>query len=162
MKKRVGIVLGGGISNGSLTANAKTRIQKALQLLRENKIQMLILSGKKSSSKRTEARLYYEYLVKNDVCKKSLLILEEKSEDTLGNAVCSKEIIVKKKLPKNIVVITSDYHLDRAIMLFKKIFGKGYHVTGIGSATPSSRFLALKEWLKKQIDKVRLAGMWRL
>ena len=49
MKKsdKIGIVLGGGISKENrIPYDSKTRIKKALKLLKKNKIHRLILSGK--------------------------------------------------------------------------------------------------------------------
>ena len=49
---KLGIVLGGGITKrGKIPLNAKTRIRKALKLLKNNTIQKLILSGNITVSK---------------------------------------------------------------------------------------------------------------
>lgn len=163
MKKSdgIGVVLGGGISKkNKLTYDPKTRIKKALQLLKNNQIQKLILSGKCSygNPKITEAKLYQEYLTKQGV-NRNKLILEEQSRDTIGNAIYSKKIILKQKLPKNIIVITSNYHLKRALMIFKHIFGKEYNITGVSSKPILLHVLLRKfnEWKKKEIDKLLLA-----
>ena len=163
MKKSdsIGVVLGGGISKrGKLLYDSKTRIKKELQLLKTNKVQKLILSGKCSygNRKTTEAKLYQEYLVKRGV-NRDKLILEEQSTDTIGNSVYSKKIIIKQKLPKNIVVVTSNYHLKRALMVFKHIFGKEFNITAVSSKPILLHVLLrkFKEWEKKEIDALLLA-----
>lgn len=164
MKKsdRIGVVLGGGTSSkrSRLPYDPKTRIKKALQLLKNNQIQKLILSGKCSygNPKTTEAKLYQEYLIKQGV-NKNKLILEEQSRDTIGNAVYSKKIIIKQKLPKTIIVITSNYHLKRALMIFKHIFGEEYKIIGVSSKPILLHVLlrSFNEWKKQEIDKLLLA-----
>ena len=129
-------------------------------LLKNNEIQKLILSGGCSygDSKKTEAKLFQEYLSKRRV-KKNILILEEQSRDTIGNAVYSKKTIIKQKLPKKIILITSNYHIKRALMIFKHIFGNGYNITGVSSKPilPHVLLRKLKEWEKKEIDELLLA-----
>ncbi len=45
--KPTGILLGGGITKqGKIPSDPKTRVKKALQLLKSNKISKLVLSGK--------------------------------------------------------------------------------------------------------------------
>jgi uncharacterized SAM-binding protein YcdF (DUF218 family) len=56
------------------------------------------------------------------------IYLEEKSLDTISNAVFSKEIVDRHKDWKNIFLLTSDYHMKRSLWLFKKIFDKPFHV----------------------------------
>ena len=158
MKKdyTIGILLGGGISNrGKLPYDPKTRAKKALKLFRQKKIQKLILSGKASNGNpvKTEAKLYLEYLMKKGVGRDSL-ILEEQSSDTITNAIYSKELILREKLPKKIILITSKHHLSRALMIFKHIFGKNFNINGVGSNSIISFLFInrLKELEKRVID----------
>ena len=162
MKKsdQIGIVLGGGISKrNKIPYDSKTRIRKALKLLKKNKIQKLILSGKCSYgvSKKTEAKLFQDFLIKRGINNNKLL-LEENSRDTIGNAVYSKKIVIKHKLPKNIVVITSNYHLSRALMIFKHVFGNEYNITGVSSRPILPHFFLkkFKEWEKKEVNRLLL------
>ena len=132
----IGVILGGGITNrGKTPRDALSRVKKGLKLFKAGKIDSFVLSGGKTSQKfpkLSEAKLFRDYLLKHKVPKKKI-ILEEQSHSTLGNAVFCKKLFVKKKLPKKITVVTSDYHLNRALRAFKHIFGKGYTIVGVKS-----------------------------
>ena len=90
--------------------------------------------------------------------RKSSLLLEEKSKDTIGNAVFSKDIVLKKKLGTDVVVITSNYHLRRALSIFRHVFGSGFIVTGKAShGYFLHRFrVILREWEEKQLETLLL------
>ncbi len=155
----VGIVLGGGISSDcKLSYDAQARIKKALRLLKDNRVQKLILTGRSSfiDREKTEAVVYADYLLKNEI-KRNQLILEEQARDTIGNAIYSKKIILKRNLPNIILIITSKYHLKRALLIFNHIFGTGYTIMGIGCSSSLFRFLSfVKELEKTELDQLLL------
>ncbi|HLC47302.1 MAG TPA: YdcF family protein [Candidatus Nanoarchaeia archaeon] len=155
----IGILLGGGISGKRrLPHDPKTRVEKAYHLLKEGYIQFLILSGRCSygNPELSEAKIYFDYLIEKGIPKERL-ILEEDSRDTVGNAVFSKKIFLKNKLPqKKIVLITSDYHMKRALMIFTHVFGNGYSFIGISSRPFILHKIALllKEFEHKEIERL--------
>ncbi len=146
MKKevvRVGIVLGHCLNpKCELDPDARSRIVKAYKLLKEGKVNRLILSGgftKKDCPKVSEAKVFSKWLQKCGI-KKSALILEEKSKDTLGNAIFSKQKLLelqkkldRKNVSNEIYLITANYHLRRSVGIFKHIFGTKYSFVGIKS-----------------------------
>lgn len=163
--KKAGILLGGGIyENGSMPEDAKRRAERSYGLLKDGKIRELILSGKGLSKKEghTEAEAYARYLMKKGIRRKDL-ILERVSMDTIGNAVYSKKICLRKKFPKRIILITSDYHMKRALMIFRHIFGKGYSFIGEESKAPVFEKPRLKrrDWEHKEIDELLLLDVLR-
>lgn len=89
---------------------------------------------------------------------KNKILLEKKAKDTIGNAVFSKDIVVKKKLGKDIIVITSNYHMRRALSIFCHVFGDSFIVTGKASyAHFFHRFrMMLREWEEKEIEALLL------
>ncbi len=157
-----GILLGGGINKrGKLPHDPKTRVEKAYHLLKEGYIDSLVLSGKCSygNPKLSEAELYFNYLTERGIPKEKLII-EKESRDTIGNAVYSKKIFLKKKLPqKKIVLITSDYHIKRALMIFTHIFGNEFSFVGISSKPfiLHKISLMLREFECKELDNLVLS-----
>lgn len=162
----IGILLGGGITDeGLLPYDVQTRADKAIELLKGKYLKKLIITGGCSNpkfQKKTEAKLIKSYLIKKSI-KKSAIILEEQARDTIGNAVYAKEIILKKKLPKNIVIITSNYHIKRALRLFEHVFGDRYIFFGVSSKpTLAHRMqMMLREWEMKEIETVLLSTIAR-
>ncbi len=157
----ISIVLGGGITDeGTLPRDVQKRVLKAHELLHKKSIRKIILCGgstNKKFPKLTEALLMATFLLEKGV-KKSALLLDEKSKDTIENAVFAKDIVLKKKLGTDLVVITSNYHLRRALSIFRHVFGSGYIITGKAShGYFLHRFrVILREWEEKQIETLLL------
>ena len=147
MQKPIGILLGG----------RKSRVRLAYKLLQSNTISKIILSGK-GKQKPTEAQWFYNYLIKKGISK-NRLIKEEDSMDTIGNAVYSKKIIIKKKLNKNILLITSRWHVPRSVLLFEFVCGKSYCINGVGLGMKLST--KMRQWISEkrseEFDKFLLA-----
>lgn len=124
------IVLGGGIHNdGSLPSQVKKRVEKAALLYHKGLAKRVIMTGKwsflhKGRPKRTEARAMVSYAETLKIPKKAL-IAEERSTDTIGNAHFTKKILEKRKW-KNVIIVTSDFHRQRAKWIFHQVLGKQF------------------------------------
>jgi len=152
-----GILLGRGISpRGKLSYGGRKRAKKALQLFKQKKVDRIILSGGHTSHKNpelSEAGLFSDYLIKKGVPRQKLF-LEESSLETIGNAVFSKKVLLKRQFGKNILVITSDYHLPRSLFIFKHVFGPLYQIDGASCRTLISKLRhKSKEFVSWKIDE---------
>ena len=67
---------------------------------------------KKEAPIRSEASAMKEYALSLGIPEMNILA-EEKSKDTLGNAFFTKITYLEKYNWKNVIVITSDFHLNR-------------------------------------------------
>ncbi len=105
-KSDVIIVLGG--DQGS-------RIHKGVTLYKSGYAPYIIISGEI-----TGADLLMASAVKSGV-PKEFLILEQRAESTYENALFSKEIMEQYGF-KTALVVSSDYHMRRARMIFEKVF----------------------------------------
>jgi len=124
------VVLGGGIDmQGHLPDHQIERLKKAVELFRKNPDSKIVLSGKysflyeKEKPPITEAKAMMIYLTQNGVDKDDL-ILEEESMDTIGNAYYLKKNYFKNEDFDMLIVITSQYHLERVRYIFSKLFIK--------------------------------------
>lgn len=157
----IGIILGGGIlDEGILPRDVQKRVLKASELFQKKVIRKIIVTGGSTNPKLpkiTEAALMAKMLVQYGV-KKECIFLEKKAKDTIGNAVFSKDIVMKKKLSKNIFIITSNYHLRRALSIFRHVYGSSFIITGKASYTPLLHHLRmiLREWEEKEIEALLL------
>lgn len=128
------IILGAGLVEGirpSRTLNK--RLNKAIELFNINPEAIIIASGGKGSNEKiSEAEAMKIYLIEKGIPEQSI-ILEDKSTNTYENLMFSKEKIkdIKKKDPQ-IAVVSSDFHIYRAVNYSKLSKLK---VTGIGSKT---------------------------
>lgn len=156
----IGIVLGGGVMNdGTLPHDVEKRVLKAAQLFQKKSITQIIVTGNSTNPRvqKTEAELMAHLLVQQGI-NRNKIILEKKAKDTIGNAVFSKELVIKKNLWKEIILVTSNYHMRRALSIFHHIFGREYKIIGKASYTHLlHRFrMMLREWEEKEIEVLLL------
>lgn len=138
------IVLGARVKEDGLTKSLQKRLDRAIEYLDENPGTILVLSGGKGSDEPiSEAEAMRDYLVFNGVEEKQL-ILENRSHSTVENIAYSRVLIeedqAKRKergqdsppmlwpgpfaevpdKPIKIGVLTSNFHVFRAVQIGKK------------------------------------------
>lgn len=119
VKGDVLVVLGGGAySTGVLKEDSMKRLLTAFILHKKYGLP-IVLSGGSPIGSLPEAEIMKELLEELGVDKKNI-ITEVKSRDTLENALYLKEIS-KKHGFKKVILITSAYHMPRAVEAYKKV-----------------------------------------
>jgi len=130
------IILGSGINqDGSLPDNLKLRVSKGVQLYTQGLAKNIVMSGNYSfwldDSReipfRSEASAMREYALMLGVLETDIFI-EEKSKDTLGNAFFTKIDYLEKNDWKQVMVVTSDFHLKRTKFVFDHVLGPQYAI----------------------------------
>ena len=124
------VVLGGGVHpDGTLPLVARRRVERAVELFEGGVAPRLILSGRCGlgvvHAPVTEAAAMAAHAASFGVPAGALL-LEEDAKDTLGNAYFTWARYLEPNGWSSIRVVTSDFHLSRAAMVFRKILGPGY------------------------------------
>lgn len=139
------IVLGGGItSTGHPSSISIERILGLSELiekiqkhkfLQNKKIPLLFSGGATGQeSQKNEAqslKSYYFYIYPKEL-KKFEIFLDSKSKNTYQNAIQSKLILKKNFDLKNIILVTSTFHMQRAKKTFEK---QGFSVCPISTAS---------------------------
>ncbi len=114
------VVLGGGSYNtGLLKEDSMKRLLTGF-ILHKRYGYPLILSGGASIHRLPEAEVMKQFLEELGVDKRSI-ITEVRSRDTFENAKYVKEICDKRGF-KSIALITSAYHMPRAVEAFRKVW----------------------------------------
>ncbi|MGA8941271.1 MAG: YdcF family protein [Thermoactinomyces sp.] len=119
-----GIVLGAALWNQQPSPALKERLNLALKLYQENRVDYLILSGGLGNNGITEAEGMKNYLLERGVSP-AHLILEDQSSNTRENLLNSKRILAKNQW-KTVTIITHDYHMVRALNYARQA---GIHAT---------------------------------
>ena len=137
------IVLGNKLlPNGDLSQILINRLDKTYELYNAGKYDYIIVSGGKiDNSKYTEASQMKQYLIGLKI-PTNKIIKEERSRDTIENAVECQKIIDNLDV-QEITVITSDFHLERVKHVFNDFF---QHVKYVSSNNGID-----KEFLQKSI-----------
>jgi len=119
------VVLGGGVKPGAPFLDLKNDLMEdtfkrtvgGLHLYLE-KHRPIITSGYSSEDKKSEAQIMADFLNYFGI-PRSFLITEDKSRDTYENALFTARIVKEKGFNK-ICLVTSAYHMPRAVMLFHR------------------------------------------
>jgi uncharacterized SAM-binding protein YcdF (DUF218 family) len=128
------VVLGRGVDpDGSLPRLAKQRVERAVELYAWEVAPRIIFSGRYSlmsdaEPARTEAAAMAEYAVSIGLPRR-VLILEEESRDTIGNAYFVLRRFLEPNDWMSVRVVTSDFHIQRTAWVFQKVLGLGYDVS---------------------------------
>ena len=148
------IVLGKGISvEGELPDIARQHVRMGASLYAVAPAP-IIMSGAyglfEPPPLRTEAMAMREYALQLCI-PHDQIIVEEESRDTIGNAWFTKTRIVGPRNWRSLILVTADYHMDRALWIFRKVYGPMFTVRpdsvpmdeGAAHAETEKRFLAM-------------------
>lgn len=120
---------------GNLNIESLSRIELARDSYSNNPSATLITCG---WNYRKDSRLFIGDVMKDYAIKLGIpsekIITELNPRDTVGDAFFTKHNILVNREWKNILVVTSDYHVGRTSRIFKFIYGNEYAIKVIGSS----------------------------
>ena len=132
---------------GNLLSIAKERLDQGIKELRKHQGYKILLTGGYGDhfNKTNKPHAFYakQYLMEKSIKDEDILEFAE-SSDTSEDAKLSKPIIEKYGV-RDILVVTSNFHLERAKFFFKKFLGNG-NLTFSASKTdlPEEQLSALR------------------
>ncbi len=132
-KFRIAVVLGSGFNaDGSATPVTEIRAKTAAELLATKGRMKVICSGSRSLDDKgehgqTEAKVMADIIAGEGISPKRTL-LEDQSFDTLGNAIFTVDRYLKGKKGGTLYVVTSPFHMERALYLFRHVLGPKWTV----------------------------------
>jgi uncharacterized SAM-binding protein YcdF (DUF218 family) len=131
------VVLGGGLS--SITVG---RVMKGIEIVKSGICGKLILVGSDEE---------VEFMVKKAVeqgVDESMLLYEGGSKNTVDNAYYAKKIL-KRINARKIILVTSEFHMERALAIFEWVLGESYEIIPAPvQDTPSREAIEREEILK--------------
>ena len=126
------IIHGAGLSGGEkLTKLLAERVDKAMLVYRKDPTPPYLIpsGGRGGDEKISEAEAMKRYMIENGIPEDHILA-EDRSATTFENLTNSKKIIDARGGRRYTALVTSNYHVYRALRYCKKI---GLQCTGIGS-----------------------------
>jgi len=130
-----GIVLADETFKGKLKEACRLRVDAGINLLEKSLIDVLILSGgvrKRPGYKKfignyeSTAKIMEEYALNKNVSKEKI-ILENLSEDTVGQFIFLRYGIFEQKKINSGIIITHENHSPKIFEITKKVLGKNYN-----------------------------------
>ena len=134
--REVAVVLGGGLTRaGGPNPSTLARADAAADLGHDPTIAFIVSGshGDGPKPRKTEAEFMAERLAELGV-ERRRIFLEDESRDTLSNAAFVAERYLAKIAPRPVIVITSPFHLARALETFRLVLGPAWSVRGHASA----------------------------
>ena len=117
-------------ARGRLSTMGLSRVSKALEVFHKQPNYKLLLTGhfgwNFNRTKTPHSEYMKRYFIKHGVPAKGILPAAT-STNTIEDLVIAKKIIDKHKL-KNIILITSSFHMPRARLITQKVFGSKYKI----------------------------------
>ena len=132
----IAVVLGSGLAaDGSAHPVTEMRARSAAQLLREQPVK-LICSGSRPPDDdgvhgSTEAEVMAE-IVRSEGIDASRILIEDQSFDSFGNAIFTARRYLSEYEEGTLYVVTSDFHMPRALYIFSQVLGPDWNVTAYG------------------------------
>ena len=118
-KADAAVVLGNFVfPNGTPSYRLKGRLDRALELYRQGRVKLVIVSGGIDSSGTNEAVAMRKYLFKNGVPLSSI-VSDDTGKNTRASALFVKSYAEDHDL-KSFIIVSQYYHISRAKLAFRK------------------------------------------
>ncbi|QQE81335.1 YdcF family protein [Alicyclobacillus sp. SO9] len=135
-KADTAIILGAYTKGFQPSIPLLARLRAGIQLYREGVVRYIIVSGGKGENETvTESSSMKRFLVLNGV-DPAWIVEEQFSSDTWENLLNSQEVMKRYRF-NNAVIVTSDYHLPRAIAVARQL---EMDVTGFAAWSSQGEF----------------------
>lgn len=140
----VAMVLGAQAASGRPSAFLAARLDLAVELFEKDKIRAILVSGDNRATSNHETSVMREYLVQRGV-PASQVVEDPAGFDTYDSCVRARDVFGVREM----IVVTQEYHLARAITICTDI---GVDAIGVGDTTVRDRFPGLyskgerREW----------------
>ena len=132
----VAVVLGGGFApNGEPSASTTARARAAAHLAQQRPELAIIASGSHGDGPapaKTEAAIIADLIAEAGI-PRDRLFLEERSRDTIGNAVEVAARYLTGIEPRPIYLVTSPFHQERALVVFRHVLGFAWQVQAVSA-----------------------------
>ncbi len=148
------IVLGAQVRGTALSRALRNRLDTAYEYLADNESSRIIVSGGQGDGEDiSEAEAMYRYLITKGI-KAERILKEDQSVNTYENILFSKALMAEGN--HNVVIVTSRFHIFRALGISKKLGLGG--AEGLGA--PADDILVLNYYVREffAVMKDKLAG----
>ncbi len=147
------ILLGAQVKeNGELSVQLQYRVDKALEIYARHPQRIVVCGAQGSNEPVSEAQAMRDYLVAKGIPETDIL-MEDDSFNTRQNIENAKKLLPEGT--KKILIVTSDYHLPRAMAIAADA---GFEPSGVGSPIkliywPKNHFREALAWVKYAMQR---------
>lgn len=141
------LVLGAGVHpDGEPTESLEERLQAALDLHRAGRASWILVSGDNRAQNYNEPQAMRRWLLKRDV-PEARIVCDFAGRRTYDSLRRARDVFGVHRL----IVVTSDYHIPRALFLARRLGLEAWGLPARSGAQPRASRLgfALREWLAR-------------
>lgn len=130
-------------ADGNLNYDSISRVNQSVKSYFLNPSTYLITCGwnYRNDTSLCIGNVMRDYAIKLGIPSNKILT-ELNSRDTVGDAFFTKQNVVIARNWKNLLVVTSDYHVKRTSIIFNFIYGSNYKIDVIGAQSRKSDALS--------------------
>lgn len=135
------------------------RLREGLRLYREGWAPTMIFSGASQDRDRSNAAVMRRLAIQDGV-PPSAILTDHAAEDTYGNAVYTRRLMLAHGL-RSAILVTSPYHLQRAVITFDAV----YQDTGIrliGRSAPDGDWRKASWWANRETRAITMRELEKL
>lgn len=124
------------LPDGTLSEQTRERTDHGIALQKREETDFLTLSGGRAQPELpfTHASMMLKYVLAQGIVREEIAT-EEKSLDTVGQALFTKRDIVEPRNIGKLVVVSSAYHMPRVRAIFDTIYGTDFDIAYEGVPT---------------------------
>jgi uncharacterized SAM-binding protein YcdF (DUF218 family) len=138
---------------------ALSRYSDGIRLYRAGWAPRLIFSGAAWDGTHSNAEVMRGLAVADGVPDTDILV-DPNGDDTYGNAVFTRDLMVTHGL-RSAILVTSPYHLQRAVLTFRGVFdGTGIRV--IGRSAPDGEWRKTNWWMQAETRSLTMRELEKL
>jgi uncharacterized SAM-binding protein YcdF (DUF218 family) len=126
---------------------AQSRFRDGLSLYRAGWAPRLIFSGAAWDGSSSNAETMRDMAIEAGVPSSAILV-DPEGEDTYGNAIGTRDLMVARNL-HSAILVTSPYHLQRAVLTFRGVFD-GTDIRIVGRSAPDGAWRKTNWWLRPE------------
>lgn len=138
---------------------ALARYREGVRLYREGWAPRLMFSGATWDGSDSNAEVMRDLAIEEGV-PPSAIIVDPQGGDTYGNALHTRDLMVANSL-KSAIVVTSPYHLQRAMLTFRGVY-RGSDIRVIGRSAPDGAWRKTSWWQSADTRALTLRELEKL
>jgi uncharacterized SAM-binding protein YcdF (DUF218 family) len=138
---------------------ALARYRDGIRLFRAGWAPRLIFSGATWDGSHSNADVMRGLAVDDGVPDTAILV-DPNGDDTYGNAVNTRDLMVAHGL-HSAILVTSPYHLQRAVLTFRGVF-EGTGIRVIGRSAPDGEWRKTNWWMQPETRTLTLRELEKL
>jgi len=126
---------------GNLNGESMDRMDLAIESFFQYRPSVLITCGwaYRDDSTIAIADAMCRYAIETSPITSESVLTARESRDTVGDAFFSKQIVTSKPGWNKFLVVTSDYHVDRTLDVFRFVYGPRHTIDVIGAPTQGTQ-----------------------